>query len=569
MVTFDANPDRKNGVALRTECREIDLDNGLEYERANCREKLTNMDQVICAVAYDNARHVLKRWVGERNPNGDDVFSWRRTHSNGDQASDMHCFRILIAAPPVFVTDPTGQITPFSDDEDANGDKVWRSIVDTTGVRAAYKEINFRVGQTRELIFLAQDPNPSDAVEIFILADPGIPTGMTVGLSSCVVREGDSSMCKADDKINRATYPNEDWSATFSFDATSRCSRAKRQVSWTPGGDAAGETFKVCAVARDDSSQCAGTASEFATQRGWFGEQQCVVINVLRLLVDWGAPGSDLRNLGSDEWVVKAYVGCEFKFRLEIRDALADPADAQDTPYPLVALLEDTGLEGAAVSELTTERSSLSATWVPARGSEGQSFFMCFAASDEAGILEEPTSLVCRGGGHHLKGCYSDGDCDGGVCQKACVKLEVQRCEYCVKGADTLTWMMRYFRIETNWMRMWALNSFQSSSNLTHNIEGAIFPAEQEPWVLSDGASEPAFITDPDAIMATDGVHRVYVGSIYKAGKSDTLLDLAARFRTTVKTLMAMNPDIEGDEQLVNGTQHVCVLPCTTDRDLY
>jgi hypothetical protein len=54
---------------------------------------------------------------------------------------------------------------------------------------------------------------------------------MAVGLSNCVVREGDSSMCKADDKINRATYPDQDWSATFSFDATSRCSRAKRQVS--------------------------------------------------------------------------------------------------------------------------------------------------------------------------------------------------------------------------------------------------------------------------------------------------------------------------------------------------
>jgi hypothetical protein len=49
-----------------------------------------------------------------------------------------------------------------------------------------------------------------------------------------------------------------------------------------------------------------------------------------------------LANLGSDEWAVKAYVGCEFRFRLEIRDALADPADASDTPYPLVALLEDT-----------------------------------------------------------------------------------------------------------------------------------------------------------------------------------------------------------------------------------
>jgi len=36
----------------------------------------------------------------------------------------------------------------------------WRTIVDTTGVRAAYKHINFRVSQTRELIFLAQVSTP-------------------------------------------------------------------------------------------------------------------------------------------------------------------------------------------------------------------------------------------------------------------------------------------------------------------------------------------------------------------------------------------------------------------------
>ena len=436
-------------------------------------------------------------------------------HSNGDQASEMHCFRILIAAPPVFVTDPTGQITPFSDQEDANGVKVWRSIVDTTGVKAAYREISFRVGQTRELIFLAQvsplppprsscvcvracacacacglpvhaarlrarhalfcrtpclvlpgdetcddvcllntetlgleqDPNPTDSVEIFILADPGIPNGMSVGLSNCVVREGaENSMCKADDTIERETYPDQDWSATFSFDATSRCSRAKRQVSWTPQGDAAGETFKVCAVARDDSSQCFGTASEFATQRGWFGEQQCVIIDVLRLLVNWGAPGSDFANLGTGDWVAKAYVGCEFKFHLAVGDALADPNDANDTPYPLVALLQDTGLEGA-VAPQSANLTTLDATWVPGRGSEGKSFYMCFAARDEAGILSEPTNLVCHGGGNHLLGCYSDGDCDGGVCERACIRLDVQRCEYCVKGADTLTWMMRYFKV--------------------------------------------------------------------------------------------------------------------------
>jgi len=559
-VTFESNPDTGNGVSLRQwpTCVAIDVTNGLEYEVANCREKLTNMDQVICAVGFDNARSVYKRWVGERDPNGDDINNWLRDHSNGDQASEMHCFRILIAAPPVFVTDPSGSITPFSSEKDDNLEPLWKSIVDTTGVRAAYKTISFRVGQTRELIFLAQDPNPSDAVEIFILADPGIPKGMEVGLSDCIMRAGENSMCKADDQITRGVYPNEDWSATFSFDAASRCSRAKRRVTWTPGGDVAGQTFKVCAVARDDSNQCYGTVPEFATQRGWFGEQQCVIINVLRLLVNWGG---DFVNLGEDEWTMKAYVGCEFKFHLEIKDSLADAGDAADEPYPLVALLQDTGLQ-----HLTTRGSgtSLDATWVPGRGMEGKSFHMCFGANDLAGILSEPSNMVCRGGSKHLEGCYADSDCGGGVCQRACVRMEVQRCEYCVKGTDTLTWMMRYFGIETNWMRLWALNSYETNTSRTLEIQGAIFPAPQQRWVLNEGSSIPAYITDPDVIMSSDGVQRVLVGSTYRAVSSDKLLALAARFRTTVKTLMAMNPDVNGDEDLVNGTQSLCVLPCSS-----
>jgi len=164
-VTFESNSSTQNGVSLRSTCKAIDLTNGLEYQVANCREKLTNMDQVICAVGYDNARSVYKRWVGDRDPNGDDIENWLRDHSNGDQASEMHCFRILIAAPPVFVTDPTGSITPFGSE--------WRTIVDTTGVRAAYKEINFRVGQSRELIFLAQvsvsPPTPPHSRDVAVV----------------------------------------------------------------------------------------------------------------------------------------------------------------------------------------------------------------------------------------------------------------------------------------------------------------------------------------------------------------------------------------------------------------
>jgi LysM repeat protein len=85
-------------------------------------------------------------------------------------------------------------------------------------------------------------------------------------------------------------------------------------------------------------------------------------------------------------------------------------------------------------------------------------------------------------------------------------------------------------------------------SDLTRNVEGALFPPRQDAWLLSDGSSSKAFITDPDAIMSTDGVHRVYVGSVFRAGAGDTLLGIAQRFRTTVKTLMAMNPDIEGNK---------------------
>jgi hypothetical protein len=41
--------------------------------KLRCREKLTNMDQVICAYAYDNSRKTYGRWVGKTDPNGDDL----------------------------------------------------------------------------------------------------------------------------------------------------------------------------------------------------------------------------------------------------------------------------------------------------------------------------------------------------------------------------------------------------------------------------------------------------------------------------------------------------------------
>ena len=62
-VTFDADAENRNGVSLRDE--QLCNEERFVGDWANCREKLTNMDQVICALAYDNVRSITKRWVGE------------------------------------------------------------------------------------------------------------------------------------------------------------------------------------------------------------------------------------------------------------------------------------------------------------------------------------------------------------------------------------------------------------------------------------------------------------------------------------------------------------------------
>lgn len=73
-------------------------------EDNNCREKLLNMDQIICAKAYDDSRSRLKRWVGERDPNGNHLAKAKRDHSNGDVTSLEHCWRIKLQVPLLIVS---------------------------------------------------------------------------------------------------------------------------------------------------------------------------------------------------------------------------------------------------------------------------------------------------------------------------------------------------------------------------------------------------------------------------------------------------------------------------------
>jgi hypothetical protein len=267
-IVFNVDVTLKNGLTSRS----IDqCDPNPEPGKANCREKLVNMDQVICGAAYDNARKLTKRWAGARDPNGDDINVWRRDHSNGDYASDVHCWRIRIAAPPIFVTDLNGTSSPFS--------PLWPGVVDSSGDDSAYKHVQIFVGEERSFTFIAQDPNPDDSVRIMILEEPGMPDGMKVSRSSCIPRGQEQKMCGARDAIS-LSYPNEEWSATQVIGKQSECSRAQITIKWAPPEKAAGTSFKVCLAARDDNRICYGRGPTKATPEGWFGETLCIVFEV-------------------------------------------------------------------------------------------------------------------------------------------------------------------------------------------------------------------------------------------------------------------------------------------------
>jgi len=255
-----------------------------------CREKKSNMDQVICGWAYDNSRKAVGRWVGQTDPNGDDIEVWQRDHSNGDQASAQHCWRIVMQAPPNFVTDYTGLASPF-DGMWINRTSVMMPTSDGKGeemvfVMAAFKRIPMAVSQHRTIEFIAQDPQAKDNVNIFVLERTGIIANLEIGRSTCIGRGPDISapsgpMCRAEDLITPDLYPTEAWKAPLNIQSKSRCSRAKLEVRYTALAEEAGSEYRVCLVARDDSSVCEGIAAA-ATSKGWYGETHCVIFDVLR-----------------------------------------------------------------------------------------------------------------------------------------------------------------------------------------------------------------------------------------------------------------------------------------------
>jgi len=222
----------------------------------NYRQLVLNVDQVVCGAAFDDSRTRYKRWVGERVDGDAGGFEWQRQsgHALGDLRSDIHCWKVKLQAPPVFVTDGSkgcfrtangGQqriydCTPIGG---APGD--YFDTGQTTGNESAYRNIPIGAGQELHVTFVAADPNPEDQVTLFVLEDPGVPPNMVVGRSTCTVHSEAQYICLARDEVT-SEYPNQNYTIDYYSAGASPCQRATLKLTWTPADTDVGQSFKVC-----------------------------------------------------------------------------------------------------------------------------------------------------------------------------------------------------------------------------------------------------------------------------------------------------------------------------------
>jgi hypothetical protein len=266
-------------------------------------------DKNLCVAATDNQ-----------------AAKWGRGLNN----SQVRCHLIRFRGPPAFIghsTRPNDSPFAFLD-----GNSMWAGI----------PTLRAWVGEELRFTVRARDPNPEDAVAIFILEDPGVPTGLHVGPSTCVPR------------------------GYVDGNATLLCPEAFRNVSWTPRAGDEGRVYRACFVARDDRGYCASQppASVLswsglrATAQGFYSLTYCVDIDVAFATPAWGEE-TEAAEVAHEKAV---YVGCPssspamaadpyYEMRIDI-----DKGSGGDRPLPA-------GMHLATLSQGNTTRVEL--RWTP------------------------------------------------------------------------------------------------------------------------------------------------------------------------------------------------------------
>ena len=149
---------------------------------------------------------------------------------------------------------------------------------------------------------------------------------------------------------------------------------------------------------------------------------------------------------------------------------------------------------------------------------ETQVFRPCIAAFDQSSV--DPTSSLSS--------------------LTTCINVLVPKCKYCVQAGDTLHYINKKFLLNTNWLQLWNSNGM--------------------PEISPDPLAPAVVIGDPDWIADSNSI--INLGPVYRVQPGETLAALAALFRTTVKKLLDVNPDVAAAASLAAGAT-LCVMPCT------
>jgi hypothetical protein len=626
--------------------------NGISIQ--TCRQRLVNMDRIICGYAYDNSRERYGRWVGDR-PNLNLQKSekdYRDDHSLGSYVTPRHCWRIKLQAPPVFVTNAAGCImnnvssitsdcTPFGHSPG--------STVDTTGNRMAYANITMSVLQELDVKFVAYDPNPEDRVKLFVMESPGIPPNMHVGRSTCEASVAESkgagntcprdklcfgdrtkcecgltatcdpskdakcdpstdascgkkcSFCKGDglSKCDSSDSPGVTLTQNCAEECTAgeegkcactgfcpadlSCNRASIRLTWKPNRNDFGKSFFVCVTARDNSNLCAGKGIQGMTERGWYGEQQCMYLEVVPPAFRFaGAWIHEFIAGTSKQQPYGIYVGCTFRLDLIIKEVSVGasyggkversdslsmaPASVMETSMNIKherRLMIRVQKKPTCSEAANCDRSELEVT--PRLGSEGFYFELCFAGGDQldmvnmAGVCFEDASRKTTNL-QDYKSCNDDSDCGIGKCSPLCIHLQVAKCRYCIKdGPETLRVLMDQFFIDTNWMRIWTLNA-DSFERLDTDCPRH-FDCDQNVRTVEA-------IDNPELIIKSKtgiGKRILWTGVLYKPVEPEKLTEIACRFRTGLKSLAHNNPDmaVGNGSMILQPGDSVCIGACS------
>ena len=108
-----------------------------------------------------------------------------------------------------------------------------------------------------------------------------------------------------------------------------------------------------------------------------------------------------------------------------------------------------------------------------------------------------------------------------------CVMFHGAPCRYVSKPGDSLLSLTRMFHRDNNWRRMLNLNALQ-----------------------------------PDASHALPAGTVILTGALYDVQPGDSLTNVAARFHTTVRTILELNPVVASADDVRAGDA-LCLAPCT------